>query len=72
MAKFRLNKHRLNPNKTHEVHKDSCTYFNQLTHFEELGEFVFCSTAIQMARNLGYEHLDGCKICCEECHREVH
>ncbi len=69
MAKFRLNKRRLNPNKNHEVHQESCPHFNQLTQFVELGESVFCSTALQRARALGYTNVDGCKICCVACHR---
>ena len=69
MLKFRINKRRLNPNKTHEVHQESCPHFNQLTQFVELGEFMFCSTALQRARALGYTHVDGCKVCCVACHR---
>lgn len=69
MAKFRLNKRKLNPNHNHEVHKETCSHYNKLTQFVELGKFVFCSTAIQRARNIGYTNVDGCKECCIECHR---
>lgn len=69
MAKFRLNKQRNNPNQNHEVHKDSCEHYKHLKHFVELGEFIFCSTAMQRARDMGYTKVDGCSICCKECHQ---
>jgi hypothetical protein len=68
MTKFRMNKRQLNPNQNHEVHKETCRYYNLLTQYVELGEFVFCSTALQQARALGYTNVDGCKECCEPCH----
>lgn len=69
MAKFRLNKRRLNSNNNHEVHQESCPHFNELTQYVDLGEFVFCSTALQRSRALGYINVDGCMICCMPCHR---
>jgi hypothetical protein len=68
MAKFRLNKDRVNQNKNYVVHEESCSYFNQINQFVELGDFLFCSTALQRARALGYNNVDGCKICCLACH----
>jgi len=68
MPKFRLNKHRQNPNNNHEVHKETCRHFTILTSYIDLGEFVFCSTAVQTARDLGFANVDGCKECCIECH----
>ncbi len=69
MAKFRLNNGRFNTNNNHEVHQETCFYFNELNQYVELGEFVFCSTALQKARDLGFVNVDGCKICCLACHR---
>lgn len=68
MPKFRLNKRRLNPQNNHEVHNDTCRYYKTLTSYVDLGEFIFCSTAIQTARTLGFSDVDGCSECCKECH----
>lgn len=70
MFKFRIN---LLPTKTHkirEVHVETCSMYHELTHFEELGEFIFCSTAVQKARNMGFESVYGCQVCSKPCGKE--
>lgn len=69
MPKFRVNKRVMNPGTNHEVHKEGCKYYNSMTKYAELGQFMFCSTALQTARLMGFTHVDGCKECCPECHR---
>jgi hypothetical protein len=69
MAKFYLNKYLLNQNNNYEVHQETCPSINNIRQIVELGEFLFCSTALQRARALGYKNVDGCKICCLACHR---
>jgi hypothetical protein len=69
MAKYRVNKRTNNPNNNHEVHVDTCIHYGLLNQYLELGDFVFCSTALQTARNLGFENVDGCKNCIPECRR---
>ncbi len=68
MHLFRLNTTRENSKSFYVIHEDTCPLFHQLKHYIDLGEFMFCSTAMQRARALGYTHVDGCSECCKPCH----
>lgn len=58
-----------NPHYNHEVHKDSCTYLPSPLNREYLGYFVSCKDAITKAKEK-YSNVDGCAVCCPECHKE--
>lgn len=67
-SKYRLDIHRMKRKEVTLVHEASCRQFHSLVSFIELGEFMFCSTALQRARTLGFAKVDGCKECCAPCH----
>lgn len=58
-----------NPNYNHEVHKSTCYYMPSLANREYLGYFNSCNEAIKEAKKR-YTNVDGCAICCPECHKE--
>ncbi len=58
-----------NPNYNHEVHKATCAYLPSLSNREYLGCFNACAEAIKEAKKR-YVNVDGCAICCPECHKE--
>lgn len=58
-----------NPHYNHEVHKDSCTYLPSPLNREYLGYFALCKDAITKAKEK-YSNVDGCAVCCPECHKE--
>lgn len=58
-----------NPHYNHEVHKDSCTYLPSPLNREYLGYFASCKDAITKAKEK-YSNVDGCAVCCPECHKE--
>ena len=58
-----------NPNFNHEVHKSSCYYLPSETNRIYLGYFSSCSDAIKAAKAY-FSNVDGCAICCPECHRK--
>lgn len=66
MANYRINKN-AQANGDKEVHKYGCMYYDNLTNYEFLGDFLTCSTAIQEAKNRGYSTADGCKVCIPSC-----
>ena len=68
MPHFRLNLRKDRITKKHEVHRESCTYYAELKEFLELGNSLFCSTALDKARDMGIKNIDGCKFCCTDCH----
>ena len=67
MADYRINKN-TQSNGDNEVHKKGCTYYAGLTNYEYLGDFLYCSTAISKAKEIGYKNADGCDECIPECH----
>ena len=58
-----------NPNYNHEVHKGTCPYLPSVLNREYLGYFSSCAEAIKKAKEF-YTNVDGCAICCPECHKE--
>lgn len=70
MPQFRLNKHRRHSNENYEVHMESCQYYNSMQSFIDLGNFVYCSTAIRLAQTIGYDQVEGCIECCKECNTD--
>ncbi|MCF7516802.1 hypothetical protein LY624_11120 [Pseudoalteromonas sp. N1230-9] len=51
----------------HEVHTESCPYFNLITDRTYLGFFHSCKDAVEKAKTK-YSNVDGCKHCCSLCH----
>lgn len=58
-----------NPHYNHEVHKESCIYLPSPLNREYLGYFSSCKEAIAKAKEK-YTNVDGCAVCCSECHKE--
>lgn len=58
-----------NPNYNHEVHKETCIYLPSVGNREYLGYFSSCTAAIKKAQEK-YNRVDGCAVCCPECHHE--
>ncbi|HDZ8839990.1 TPA: hypothetical protein RUW99_003657 [Aeromonas veronii] len=55
------------PTGEHEVHTDSCRFFDQIRSKQYLGTFVTCAEALRAARNY-YANVDGCQHCAPACH----
>ena len=68
MAKYYANK-TAKRNGDHEVHREGCSYLEQATSTQYLGEFRDCYGAVAMARRLFCQKADGCTVCSPECHR---
>lgn len=58
-----------NPNYNHEVHKSTCPFMPSVQNRIYLGYFASCSDAIKAAKRY-YNNVDGCAVCCPECHRQ--
>lgn len=56
-----------NPNNNHEVHTSGCQWLPSEGNRGYLGSFNTCIEAIKAAKNK-YSKVDGCAICCPECH----
>lgn len=68
MLNYRVNKNTFsNPRGDNEVHNSLCSYYYQLTNFEDLGKHENCDTAVRIAKTKGYK-ADGCRMCSEKCH----
>ncbi|MBF4487337.1 MULTISPECIES: hypothetical protein [unclassified Flavobacterium] len=52
----------------HEVHTDVCQYFQSIISKKFLGSFASCEPAVEEAKKT-YSKSDGCKNCCNECHK---
>jgi hypothetical protein len=52
----------------HEVHTDECQYFKSIVSSKLLGSFSSCKPAVEEAKKT-YPKSDGCKTCCNECHK---
>ena len=68
LSNYRLDRRRMKSTGTYTVHEASCPQFSLLKTYIDLGEFMYCSTALQRARAMGFHAADGCKDCCEPCH----
>jgi Ni/Fe-hydrogenase subunit HybB-like protein len=66
MPQFRLNKHRINSKENYEYYLESCKQYNYLPSYIDLGQFVYCSTAIHLARTIGYMDVSCCVECCKD------
>ena len=70
MKNYRVNKTTANnPHNNHEVHNDSCSFYNLIVSYEYLGSYTNCQDAITEAIKRGYSKVDGCMECCDECHK---
>jgi hypothetical protein len=58
-----------NPNFNHEEHKSTCPYLPSANNRVYLGYLSSCTEAMLKAR-IYYSSVDGCAICCLECHRK--
>lgn len=56
-----------NPNNNHEVHHEDCSKLPNVSNRDYLGYFNTCSEAVSKAKTM-YSKVDGCAICCPECH----
>lgn len=71
MDNYRINRtSNGNPNNNHEIHNEKCPYFSLLINYEDLGRFYNCKEAIREAKNRLYTRVDGCKVCCKDCHNQ--
>ncbi|MCT4631282.1 MAG: hypothetical protein N4A76_00930 [Firmicutes bacterium] len=52
----------------HEVHAEGCNHMPSISNREYLGYFDSCKDALREARNKGYDKVDGCFYCANECH----
>lgn len=61
----------VNPNKQangdNEVHEQGCYWLSLVTNPVFVGNHYSCVTAVQNARNMGY-NANGCKHCSPACH----
>jgi hypothetical protein len=67
MPQFRLSKYRRDSKSNHDLHKESCPHFQSLKSFIDLGNFIFCTTAVRLAKTIGYEQVECCQECCDNC-----
>ena len=58
-----------NPNYNHEVHTEDCYRLPSVLNRVYLGYFNSCLAAMSKAKTI-YSNVDGCAICCPECHNE--
>lgn len=67
MARYVLNLNQQS-NGDYEVHKEGCPYFPK-SNFEELGNYVYCSSAVAEAkRKHPSKKINGCYYCAKDCH----
>lgn len=61
---------RVDEHGNHEVHSDLCTHKPDLANRENIGWFSNCADAISAIKlRTGKFNFDGCRYCCEECHK---
>lgn len=68
MARYYVNKN-TQSNGDHEVHKQGCSRMPADANRVYLGDFTNCHSAVQAAKNKGYNSADGCFYCCRPCHK---
>ena len=54
-------------NGDHEVHKEGCSYLPELQNRIYLGEYLYCSSAVEEAGKY-YSQVNGCYYCARPCH----
>lgn len=70
MKSYYLNKDTSkNPNNDHEVHAEGCIWMPEASKREYLGYFNDGKGAVQKAKDMGYQKVDGCATCCPEAHK---
>ena len=59
-----------NPNRNHEVHKETCSELPSPRKREYLGSFPTSRAALNQAKknHPSWDDIDGCRICCPEIH----
>lgn len=53
----------------HEVHEWTCNKGPEPENKVDLGNSDNCRRALAIALQKGYSPVDGCKFCCEDCHK---
>lgn len=55
------------PTGEHEVHTNTCSFFDAIQSKTYLGYFSTCQEAVIEAKKK-YTNVDGCYYCCNPCH----
>ena len=66
MAYYYVNKN-AQDNGDHEVHKSGCSYMPDSDNRIYLGDFSYCSSAVNKAKDY-YSQVNGCYYCANACH----
>ncbi|RZM19103.1 MAG: hypothetical protein EOO88_38960 [Pedobacter sp.] len=56
-------------NGDHEVHENTCIYFQSILKKTYLGSFTNCQEAVDKAGKL-HKQVNGCAKCCKFCHTQ--
>lgn len=67
MSKYYVNNH-AQASGDHEVHKEGCSWLNQVVSKNYLGDFSSCSGAVTEAKKT-YPTADGCAYCSPSCNK---
>jgi len=54
-------------NGDHEVHAQGCYWLQQATSTRDLGEHLYCQSAVAVAKAI-YPTANGCATCAPSCH----
>ena len=68
MALYYVNTNAQN-NGDHEVHKSGCSWLPAKENRIDLGDFTYCSSAVQKAKE-HYDQVNGCYYCSNACHTQ--
>ncbi len=68
MPKYYVNNN-AQSNGDHEVHKDGCSWLNQVTSKKDLGYHDNCKSALSEAKKT-YSKANGCYYCSNNCHTQ--
>jgi len=71
MKRFYVNKNRQDSHDGlhNEVHEEGCFWLKQARDVKDLGYHLNCKSAMLVARIYYPDSADGCKVCCEDCHK---